>query len=178
MKIPFIEIIPSAESTLLFLIEHVVSSDEQEELISNYHKFWNVTNDLILALERQFKFESLNSLSECIEFKKEAQKLYKFRVLDKGNGSIYSNLIHDPEYDYTHIIYDEGDKPIQTANMSFTQIVAMNRINQIIEKKQEKDLGIEILPTKPGKGQKSCKGCKRVIGARSNSCKYCGYNYK
>ena len=178
MKIPFIEIISSSDSVLVFIIEHILTSTEQEDLLDNYRKFWSITNQLILALERQFKFESLNSLTECIELKKEAQKCYKFRVLNQGNGSIYSNLIHDPEYDYTHIIYDEGDKPIVTANMSFLDLTRLAKVEQIIQNKQQKELGIEILPEKPGKGQKSCKGCKRVIGARSNSCKYCGHVYR
>lgn len=171
MKLPFFEIIDSNNEIFILLIEDPLDQKDQLEINNNYQKLLSKTNQLLNQIEDYLKFESIHSLKECIKIREECKKYYRYITTDKGNGSIYSNLIHDPDFNYKSIIYDESDKP--TKIKCFGDRIKISTIESHIQQKEKVEIENVNLFGKPGKGQKVCKKCKKIIGARSSICKYC-----
>lgn len=171
MKQPFFEIIDTTNEILILLIEDILDQDDQFELNKNYESLILKTNHLISQLDDYFKFESIHSLKESAKIRELCKNYYKVITTDKGNGSIYSNLIHNPNFDYKSIIYDESDKP--SVVKSIVDKIKVSKIESHLQQKEKIEIENVNLFSKPGKGQKLCKKCKKVIGARSMICKYC-----
>lgn len=176
MKLPFFEIIDSNNEILILLIEDPLDQKDQLEINNNYQKLLSKTNQLLNQIEDYLKFESIHSLKECIKIREECKKHYRYITTDKGNGSIYSNLIHDPDFNFKPIIYDDSDK--LTKIKGFNDILKASTIKEHIQQKENVEIEHINLFGKPGKGQKSCKKCKKIIGARSMTCKYCKQDCK
>lgn len=173
MKTPYLEIIKKENGFTFFLIEDLSYKEEAEELFDNYHNFWNLTNKFLIALEHYFKFESINSIKECLDLKKEIDKCYKRNFL-KEEDSIYKQILSNPEFEYRSFIYESKDLPDSSIKLSFLDTVKVIELNTAVNNTQ--NININALPTKPGRGQKLCKNkeCNMVIGARSLKCKFCG----